>query len=230
MFYKRIRHIRGHGIHSPFVYNLITRVIEERRRYYSFDDIELIRKQLFFNEGNIIKRKGIPPKHGALLFRLANYFQPKNILQIGATMGLSTLYLTSYASGLNCISLENTPEYIPVSRWTYNKGAKNLIDVREGDYNESLPQALEDIKQPDFIFFDLRDEQTANLWLFNKCMEYIDDDTLMVFEGIRSNRRIREYWKQICLHPQTTIAIDLFSMGILFFNKKLHKHKYTVCF
>lgn len=230
MFYERIRHIKGHGIHSPFVYNLITKVIEERCRYYCFDDIELIRKQLLFKERNVAKHKAISPKHGALLFRLTNYFQPRNIIQIGATIGLSTLYLTSYSSELNCISLENNPEYTSISAWTYNKAAKRNIDLREGDYTESLPQALEDIKHPDFIFFNFRHEQTDILCLFNKCMEYIHNDTFFVFEGIRNNHQIQEFWKQICDYPEITVAIDLRSIGIIFFNKKLHKRKYAICF
>ncbi|MDR1402766.1 MAG: SAM-dependent methyltransferase [Tannerellaceae bacterium] len=231
MFYKRIRHIRGHGVHSPFVYNLITKVIEERCRYYSFDDIELIRKQLLFKkEGKLIRRKAISAKHGALLFRLTNYFHPQNIIQIGATTGLSTLYLTSYATGINCISLENRPEYASVSRWTYHKAAKTPVDVREGDYKHTLPQALLDIKRPDLVFFNLAREQTDSLWLFYQCAEYIHNDTFFVFAGIKSNARARNCWKQIAGHPKVTLAIDLYSTGIVFFNKKLHKRTYLLYF
>jgi predicted O-methyltransferase YrrM len=230
MFYERIRHIRGHGIHSPFVYSLITKVIEERRRYYSFDDIELIGKQLLFKEGGLVRRETFRPKLGALLFRLANYFHPQHIIQIGATTGLSTLYLTSYASGINCISLENIPEYLPVSRWTYAQAAKTLVDVRDGDYKQTLPQALQDMKRPDMVFFNLRHEQTDRLWLFNECMKYIYDDTFFVFEDIKSDFQARDHWKRICDHPDVTVAIDLSSTGIVFFNKKYHKRTYLLYF
>ena len=43
LLYRSIRYRRGFGVHSPFVFNLITKVIEERCQYYSFHDIELIR-------------------------------------------------------------------------------------------------------------------------------------------------------------------------------------------
>ena len=112
LLYRSIRYRKGFGVHSPFVFNLITKVIEEKCSYYSFYDIELLRKELLFREGEItypdrqnkgkrktrsiseiVKRESIRPKHGALLFRLTNYFKSKNILQIGTTMGLSTLYI-----------------------------------------------------------------------------------------------------------------------------------------
>lgn len=53
LLYRGIRYRKGFGVHSPFVFNLITKVIEERCQYYSFYDIELIRKQLLFQNGEI---------------------------------------------------------------------------------------------------------------------------------------------------------------------------------
>ena len=116
LLYRGLRYRKGFGVHSPFVFNLITKVIEEKASYYCLDDIELIRKQMLYREemitcpkywrkgkaysltiGQIVKQLAIKSKHGALLFRLTNYFHPKEILQIGASMGLSTLYLSSYA-------------------------------------------------------------------------------------------------------------------------------------
>ena len=181
LLYRGIRYRKGFGVHSPFVFNLITKVIEEKCSYYSFYDIELLRKQLLFREGEItypdrqnkgkrktrsigeiVKRESIRPKHGALLFRLTNYFKSKNILQIGTTMGLSTLYLTSYATGLRCIALENVPVF--------------------------------------------------------------------VFGGIKASRKMRELWEEICACPEVTVTLDLYSLGIVLFNKKLHKRDYIVYF
>ena len=47
LLYRGIRYRKGFGVHSPFVFNLITKVIEERCQYYSFYDIELIRSNCF---------------------------------------------------------------------------------------------------------------------------------------------------------------------------------------
>lgn len=174
LLYRGIRYRKGFGVHSPFVFNLITKVIEEKCSYYSFYDIELLRKQLLFREGEItypdrqnkgkrktrsiseiVKRESIRPKHGALLFRLTNYFKSKNILQIGTTMGLSTLYLTSYATGLRCIALENVPEFATIARQAFAKEGRNPIDLRIGNYKDLLPQALNDINSLDFVFSTL---------------------------------------------------------------------------
>ena len=50
LLYRGIRYRKGYGVHSPFVFNLITKVIEERCSYYSFNEIELMRRKLLFRE------------------------------------------------------------------------------------------------------------------------------------------------------------------------------------
>jgi predicted O-methyltransferase YrrM len=227
------------------VYNLITKVIRERCPYYHFSEIERLRKQLLSKKETIaLLRKGrtqlcplagivgdeaIRPKQGALLFRLTNYFRPQHILQIGTSVGLATLYLTSYAQGLKCVTLEKTPAYASIARQVYEKGARTPIDLRLGDYRTLLPGILEEMKRLDFVFFNVPHDDN-NHWLFDTCMAYAWEETVFVFKGIKTSREMRRLWKTVCAHPGVTVTIDLFSMGIVFFNKKLHKRNYTVYF
>lgn len=249
LLYRGIRYRKGYGVHSPFVFNLITKVIEESCSYYSFYDIELVRKQLLFREdtisypdrqqkgklrrrtiGEIVEREAIKPEHGALLFRLTNYFKSQTILQLGPSMGISTLYLTSYAPGLKCIAIENVPEFASIAEITFKKAARNPIDLRTGTYKNLLPEALNDLGKIDFVFFNTLYEQYNNLALFEACLKNIHEETVFVFEGIKANRKMREFWKEICAHPETVVTIDLYSMGVVFFNKRLHKRDYIVYF
>lgn len=249
LLYRGIRYRKGFGVHSPFVFNLITKVIEERCQYYSFDDIGLVRKRLLFRQdevtypdrrqkgkirrraiGRIVEREAIRPKHGALLFRLANYFKSKHILQLGPSMGLSTLYLTSYASDLKCIALENVPEFASIARIAFAEAAHNPVDLRVGRYKDLLPDALEDMVRLDLVFFNTLYEQQNNYWLFEACLKHVHGDTIFVFEGIKNSRKMREFWQEVCRHPEVTVTVDLYSMGIVFFNKKLHKRDYIVYF
>jgi len=219
-------------------------VIEEKASYYRYNDIERIRKQLRYKEKlfdipvkttnrtveDILKQESILPKYGALLFRLTNYFRPQNILQVGPTIGLSTLYLTSYAPGLKCISLENIPAYTSISKWVYANYARTPIDLRTGNLKESLPTALHDLGNVDFVYFNTPNEQNTNIGLFNECIKFAHKGTVFVFQGIQANRYMRELWEMVCAHPEITVSIDLFSMGIALLNKKIHKRNYTVYF
>ena len=249
LLYRSIRYRKGFGVHSPFVFDLITKVIEEKCPYYSFQDIELLRKKMLFctdqityadrqnrgklrsrTLGEIVRREAIHPKHGALLFRLVNYFKSQNILQLGPTMGLSTLYLTSYAAGLRCIALETVPEFGRISKRVFEQAAHNPIDLRVGSYAALLPQALQDLGSVDFVFFNTLYEQEHNLELFNACAKYAHDNTVFVFEGIKESGKMRAFWRDVCLHPDVTVTLDLYSLGILIFRNKLHKKDYKVYF
>ena len=65
--YYKTRHHRGHGIHSPFVFSLITKVIEEKKPYYKYKDIaSLLAKHPEIKQN--------PNKYNLLSFRLVSYF------------------------------------------------------------------------------------------------------------------------------------------------------------
>lgn len=249
ILYRRIRHSRGHGVHSPFVFNLITKVIEERRAFYCYQDIELIRKRLLQNNSpiivpgfsyknephqttiaRIVRQKAISPKKGAFLFRLANYFKVKNILQIGSSMGISTLYLTSYAPGLNCTSFEVIPEYTSVSQWVYKEAARTEISLNTGDPHKLLPAFLKEGISPDLIFFSGSHEQIDTLSLFSSCLAYAGEQAIFVIDNIKKNKHMRTVWQTIITHPDVTVSVDMYSMGLVFLNKKLHKQNYKVYF
>ena len=142
LFYRFLRYRKGFGVHSPFAFALITRVINERWGFYCYDDIELIRRQLV-HKGSTGVRREIKCSHGQLLFRVVNYFKPKRILQIGSPAGIATLYLTSYASDIQCIALEADAESARETAWCVRKYAHAPAEVLTGDYKETLPQALQ---------------------------------------------------------------------------------------
>lgn len=248
LLYRCLRYRKGYGVHSPFVYNLITKVIEEKCSYYSFYDIELLRRSLLYREevvacpdrqhpgrikqrqvGEIVRQEAIKASHGALLFRLVNYFKSRHILQLGPNMGISTLYLTSYAKDLRCIALEAVPEFAVIARHTFER-AHNPIDLRVGTYAELLPKALADMERIDFIYFNTLYEQQHNLSLFETCLRYVNDDTLFVFEGIKASQKMRDFWKAVCARQEVTVTVDLYTLGIVFFNRKLNKRDYIVYF
>lgn len=269
LLYRSIRFRKGFGVHSPFVYNLITKVIAEKGRYYRIDAIELVRKQFIYKEdlfplsrpvasvpddcslknkssfgwlrrtkkrssyrttGDYVRNEAIRPKQGALLFRLANYLKPVHVLQIGSGAGLSTLYLTSYAPGLSCVVLENDPARAEVARQVFRKGARGPIDLRTGAYDDLLPAALSSMKQPGCIFFNLPADAETTFRLFEACLSCVSPQTVFIFAGIQSSRSMRAYWDAVCARPEATVTLDLFSLGLVFFNPKWHKKNYRVYF
>jgi len=95
----RKKHARGYGIHSPFAFELITNVLNARYDYYAFYDIP-----------KILSENGLEgyanPAINHLSFRLVNYFNAKQILEINSANGVNTSYLTAPASDIRCLCVE----------------------------------------------------------------------------------------------------------------------------
>ncbi len=250
LLYRIFRFRRGFGVHSPFVYNLITKVIEEKRPYYCYDDIELVRRQFYYREtrfpwidrrhgkkevpdmpvGHILRREAIRKKQGELLFRLANYFKPRHILQFGCSAGISTLYLTAYSPEVACTVLECMPSLAVVARQVWQKAARGPVDLRVGEYPALLPGALKKIDRLDFVFFNRLEEAADRETLFEACLEKAHNETVIVLSGIKANRAMRAFWRSVCGRQDVTVTLDLYTLGIVILNRKLHKRNYTVYF
>src|SRR5438105_2536711 len=106
-----------HDIHSPFVFDLVTNIINNKAVFYAYKPVENLRRKLLSDTSTIEvedfgagsgflkkRRRSIaaitatsakPAKYAQLLFRLVNRFQPETILELGTNLGISTLYLAT---------------------------------------------------------------------------------------------------------------------------------------
>jgi hypothetical protein len=60
------------------------------------------------------------------------------------------------------------------------------------------------------------------------CLANVHDDTVIIVDDINWSEEMQEAWKQISSHPRVTISIDVFMMGLVFFNKGFSKEKFVV--
>ena len=129
--------------------------------------------------------------------------------------------------------------YILAQRKRYTGSIK--MSGYELERNHAKAMEIIGFVSEDNVFFENRTgKQNADILglvyddfdveLFNECMKYAHNDTVFVFEGIKASRKMRELWEEICACPEVTVTLDLYSLGIVLFNKKLHKRDYIVYF
>jgi predicted O-methyltransferase YrrM len=230
-----------HDIHSPFLYDLYTNVICDNSAYYAFDKIESVRsKMLLSNEkipvhdfgtggeekkqrlltlGFIARNYIKPAKEGQLLFRLVNYFKPKTILEIGTSLGITTLYLAAPLSSSTVITLEGCPNTSAVARKNFERLAVKNIHQEIGEFSKSLPLALAKTEQLDFVYFDGNHRKIPTVNYFNACLQQMQPSSVFVFDDIHWSREMSEAWNEIKSHRAVTMSVDLYSMGIIFFRE-----------
>lgn len=238
-YYCTASNSRGHGVHSPFVFGFITRVLNDRRSFYAYESIERLRDQLLqdettievqdFGAGSAVmasrsrKVKDIArwslksPKYARLLFRMVHYFQPKNIIELGTALGITTAYMASANSAAQVYTLEGAPPLSDISRQHFRRLELNNIQITVGNFDDTLSTVLAKAGKVSFVFVDGNHRQEPTLRYFNELLSHVQTDSVFVFDDVHWSREMELAWKTICSHPAVTCSIDLFFIGIVFF-------------
>ena len=243
----RLKADTAHDIHSPFVFDLFNNILYDKTPYYCFDLVESIRAKQLLNNNKInikdfgtgknqrtvrvsdIAKKAVKPKkYAQLLFRLVNRFSSANILEIGTSLGITTLYLSMPNTNNRIITLEGSGEIAAIAKNNFEIIQRNNIELISGEFGESLPKALLKFKKLDFVYFDGNHKQNPTLSYFDKCLDLSTEDSIFVFDDIYWSREMKNTWKEIKKNPKVTLSIDLFQFGIVFFKKGLEKQHFTL--
>lgn len=241
-----------HSLHSPFVFDLYTKVITDATPFYSFEDIENIRKELLksneiisvtdYGAGSKIfksnKRKVSDiaryslksPKYAQLLFRLINYLKPTSILELGTSLGISTLYLATPNKKSKVITLEGCPETASIAQQNFQKLKLNNITNITGNFNKTLAEVLNKNDVIDCVYFDGNHQKEPTLAYFNQCLANISQNSFFIFDDIHWSDEMEQAWEIIKKHPQVTLTIDLFQIGLVFFREMPEKQHFVLRF
>jgi len=250
-----IRHLlvsnkRGHGIHSPFIYQFVKEVIDSKDHYYIFQSIESLRAKLLLTEQKIavtdlgagskttknanrsiqsIAKSALKPKKQAqLLFRVAKFFQSKVSLELGTSFGLSSLYLSQYNSTNQLYTIEGCPNIAKVAQLNFEKLKVKNIHSIVGDFSEQLPAILKKLKTVDLVYFDGNHTEEATLNYFETCFPYIHNETIFIFDDIYWSKGMTAAWKKIKADTRVKVTVDTYYYGFVFFRKEQPKEDFTV--
>jgi predicted O-methyltransferase YrrM len=80
----------------------------------------------------------------------------------------------------------------------------------------------------DFVFFDANHQKQPTLQYFNQCIAKANKNGIFVFDDIHWSEGMEQAWEIVKQHPKVTTSIDLYHMGILFFNPELKPATYRI--
>jgi predicted O-methyltransferase YrrM len=252
-YYTTAANSKGHGMHSPFVFDFIINVLNDDRSFYSYTKIEELRKQLQnnntvltvddFGAGSVVSKTKTrtiseiaksalkPKKFGQLLFRIVNYYQPKSIVELGTSLGITTSYLATANTGSCITTMEGASEIAAVAANNFAaQGLKN-IELVLGNFDENLNTVLDNIGQVDLAFVDGNHRKQPTLNYFESLLKHSHQNTILIFDDVHWSAEMEAAWQTIKADKRVTCTIDLFFIGLVFLRKDfLEKQDFVIRF
>ncbi|MEO1435480.1 MAG: class I SAM-dependent methyltransferase [Bacteroidota bacterium] len=254
-FYFRAKTV--HRVHSPLVFDFLQNTLDDDRFYYAFRQIEKQEINLRRNKSKIqhtdfgagslgssngkkertiaeiARSAGSNAQKGQLLFRIANWWKPRSILEMGTSLGIGTAYLASALKDrpekkIQVHSFEGCPNLSVSAQKLWKKLKLKNIQVHTGDFKDTLPPFLAK-ERANLIFFDGNHQKGPTLQYFEWCMENVTEDSLFIFDDIRWNKDMLECWTILAKDQRVTLSLDLYQMGVLLFKNTGRKQHFLLC-
>ncbi len=218
------------------IYSFCKEVLDDTRHYYKFSHIQTLLNQLLedktviqktdlgagsqvdkneeINIGKIARTSASSPEKAKMLFRIAHWFKPHGILELGTNLGISTAYLASANSKTQVVSIEADPELVKYAKRNFNQLKLNNIKIIEGAFDTHLE---EQINKNNFQLFFIDGNHTydATLRYVNTIIKHMTSDFIIIIDDIYWSEGMKKSWLELNSDPIFNLSIDLYAVGIL---------------
>src|SRR6218665_90220 len=240
----------AHGIHSPFVFDLVTKCFYDHTNYPEYSILKNYRNSLLQNKNTIevtdfgagskvfksntraiskiAETAGIASENSELLFRISKYFQPEKVLEIGTSLGLATSALSMGSKNSQILTLEGCPETSKTAQSEFQKFNLNNIDIKIGEFQETFSSFDFRLLTFDLIYVDGNHQKAATLQYFDLLLPTVNNDSIWIFDDIHWSADMEEAWEIIKKNPVVTVTIDTFQWGNVFFRSEQKKEDFVI--
>ena len=252
-FYKKADTI--YNIHSPVVFEFMLDVFDTKKEYYIFKQIEADRNSLLLNHtelditdygaGSATNKK---PKNRAykrtvsniaqnvvsnelkcrLLFNLVNKYQPKTIIELGTSLGISTLYLSYASINAKIYTIEGDKSIFTVANNLFQKHHLKNIQNFHSTFDDCLPKILEQIQFIDLVYIDGNHSYDATIKYFQQLKQKCNTNSILVFDDIYWSEGMKKAWEEIKQDNDVKFTIDTFHLGFVYFDEIMPKQHFKV--
>ena len=151
------------------------------------------------------------------------------IVELGTSLGVTTAYLAAMDSRNKVVTYEGCPAVAEVARANWEKlGLSNIACVVGEITVDSLQLAVDRLSGIDVAFIDANHTCEATLTYFNALASRVHEKSVVVVDDIHYNEDMEKAWKAICADERVTTTMDLYRMGLVFFDKHYWRKHYKM--
>lgn len=239
-----------HDVHSPFVYDFYTQLIRNEYPYGDFEHLDELRKKLLADSTvlditdlgagskkldsnkrsiqQIVKHGIAPKKQAEFLYRLINKFSPKTIIELGTSVGLTSLYLAKANSGATLYTLEGSESLVAFSKALFKKEQlRNVVSI-QGNFDAEFPKLLTGLETIDCLYIDGNHASEPTLRYFNLALAKKNAGSIFIFDDINWSDDMQKAWQSVTAHPDVRLSLDCFHFGMVFFRTEQKEKEHFV--
>lgn len=227
-----------HSLHSPFFFDFYTRVVKAKPQA-GIKGIEHLRHQLLKDKRELksddpgtgtrqrkvssIARNSVSPlKYSQLYARIISEFKAKEVMELGTSLGINTLYLAQFPE-TRVTTFEGADDIAAIARLTFEFHNCSNVKLIEGNLNSTLPRFLQDVRKIDFVLIDANHRYQPTVAYFAQLLPKLKDTSIVVIDDIHYSPEMERAWQYIRNHRLVYGSADLYRCGILFFDPSLNK-------
>jgi predicted O-methyltransferase YrrM len=246
-----------HGIHSPFVYKLITQCFYNKNHFKVYgiwdnaqiknlESKEILKVENLGAKSKVFERNkravstiaeqaSISKKRARLMIRLVDYLSVENALELGTSIGLGSFSISGNGK-TNLTTVEACQETSAFASQLFKSEGLENISALSSSFSEYLEnlcsrensEQVNSINKFDLVFINGHHDGKDTLNHFESLLAFKHNDSLFIFNDIHLSPSMEETWEQIKVHENVKVTIDTFKWGLVFFRQEQVKQDFVI--
>ncbi|MCP4310443.1 MAG: class I SAM-dependent methyltransferase [Bacteroidetes bacterium] len=245
-------HRKGHGIHSPYLFEFVNGVIFNGSKVKVPGEILLQHRELKRDKsiipvgklgatsnvdssgersvGSFVRDSSVTEKYGALLHRICRWNEPEIVIELGSGLGVSTLYLASGSPEVPLHSIEGNTDRASFAAQLICRNKLGSTSVHWGEMSEKLEDLIPLIKGRFVAFVDGNHRYEPTLIYLRRLVDTGVGESVIIMDDIYWSKEMFAAWREVISWPEVMVSIDLYQMGLLLLRSDLAKGDYKIKF
>ena len=148
------------------------------------------------------------------------------IIELGTSLGVTTAYMAAMDSRNRVVTFEGCEAVANMAKENWKALNINNIECRVGEID--VEELVGDIEHLDVAFIDANHTYEGTCEYFDVLAGKVREKSVIVVDEIHYSEEMEKAWKAICADERVTSTIDLYQMGLVFFDKHYWKRHYTM--
>lgn len=165
----------------------------------------------------IARKSSTDPRYGGVIQKIIDAFKVENILELGTSIGIGTMFLARTNAKTHVTSIEGCPETYKFAKTEFDKRKIVNVTFINDNFDHLFDSNTLKGQKFDLVFIDGNHTYEATIKYFDKIVKNnCGQKSIIVIDDINWSREMFDAWKEISSRMPDSLRINLFRMGIIF--------------